>query len=82
MHLYRDLLAIRRCEPALGDGPMTWIDTSDDVLAFARGDLLCIVNLGDQPAALPAHTEVLLTSDSLVAGLLPRDTAAWLRAPA
>ncbi|WP_456826015.1 glycoside hydrolase family 13 protein [Cellulomonas sp. P5_E12] len=82
LHLYRDLLAIRRSEPALGDGPMTWIDSADDVLAFARGDLVCIVNLGDEPAVLPAHTDVLLASSPLVAGLLPRDTAAWLRTPA
>ncbi|WP_456846277.1 glycoside hydrolase family 13 protein [Cellulomonas sp. P5_C6] len=82
LHLYRDLLAIRRAEPALGDGPMTWIDSAHDVLAFARGGLVCVVNLGDEPAALPAHTDVLLTSAPLVAGLLPRDTAAWLRTPA
>ncbi|WP_421734443.1 glycoside hydrolase family 13 protein [Cellulomonas sp.] len=82
LHLYRDLLAIRRAEPALGDGPMTWIDTPDDVLAFARGDLVCVVNLGDEPAALPTHTELLLSSAPLEAGLLPRDTAAWLRTPA
>ncbi|MEZ0448957.1 glycoside hydrolase family 13 protein [Cellulomonas sp. ICMP 17802] len=82
LHLYRDLLAIRRSEPALGDGPMTWIDSADDVLAFARGDLVCVVNLGDEPAVLPAHTDVLLASAPLDAGLLPRDTAAWLRTPA
>ncbi|KQY25552.1 alpha-glucosidase [Cellulomonas sp. Root485] len=82
LHLYRDLLAVRRAEPALGDGPMTWIDSSDDVLAFARGDLVCVVNLGDEPATLPAHTDVLLSSAPLEAGLLPRDTAAWLRTPA
>ena len=82
LHLYRDLLAVRRAEPALGDGPMTWLDSSDDVLAFARGDLVCVVNLGDEPAALPAHTDVLLASGPLEAGLLPRDTAAWLRTPA
>jgi alpha-glucosidase len=61
---------------------MTWIDSSDDVLAFARGDLVCVVNLGDEPATLPAHTDVLLSSAPLEAGLLPRDTAAWLRTPA
>lgn len=82
LHLYRDLLAIRRSEPSLGDGPLRWLDqldTSDDVLAFARGDLVCVVNLGDEPAPLPAHTDLLLTSAPLEAGLLPRDTAAWLR---
>ncbi|WP_421740887.1 glycoside hydrolase family 13 protein [Cellulomonas sp.] len=82
LRLYRDLLAIRRAEPALGDGPMTWIDSVDDVLAFARGDLVCVVNLGDEPVALPTPTELLLSSAPLEAGLLPRDTAAWLRTPA
>ncbi|WP_426592814.1 glycoside hydrolase family 13 protein [Cellulomonas sp. McL0617] len=82
LHLYRDVLALRRSEPTLGDGPLSWLDqldTTDDVLAFARGDLVCVVNLGDAPAPLPAHTDILLTSAPLEAGLLPRDTAAWLR---
>jgi alpha-glucosidase len=79
LHLYRDLLALRRSEPGLGDGPLTWLDSADDVLAFSRGDVVCVVNLGDEPAPLPAHTDLLLTSAQLVAGLLPRDTAAWLR---
>jgi len=82
LHLYRDVLALRRSEPTLGDGPLRWLDqldTSDDVLAFARGDLVCVVNLGDAPAPLPAHSDILLTSAPLEAGLLPRDTAAWLR---
>lgn len=79
LRLYRDALALRRSEPSLGDGPLTWLESADDVLAFARGDVVCVVNLGEEPAALPAHTDVLLTSDALVAGCLPRDTAAWLR---
>ncbi len=82
LHLYRDLLAVRRSEPALGDGPMTWIDSADDVLAFARGGLVCVVNLGEEPATLPDHTDVLLSSAPLEAGLLPRDTAVWLRTSA
>ena len=31
---------------------------------------------------IDAHTDVLLSSAPLEAGLLPRDTAAWLRTPA
>ncbi|AEI11563.1 glycoside hydrolase family 13 protein [Cellulomonas gilvus] len=81
LRLYRELLALRRTEPALGDGSLTWLETPDDVLAFARGDVVCVVNLGDDPADLPPHTDVLLTSGPLVAGRLPRDTAAWLRGP-
>jgi len=79
LHLYRAALAVRRAEPSLGDGPMAWVDAPDGVLAFARGDVVCVVNLGTSPVELPEHTDVLLTSDPLEAGLLPRDTAAWLR---
>lgn len=79
LHLYRDVLARRRSEAALGDGTLAWLDAPDDVLAFTRGDVACVVNLGTEPVDLPAHTDVLLTSDPLVGGQLPRDTAAWLR---
>jgi alpha-glucosidase len=79
LQLYRDVLARRRSEPSLGDGHLTWLESSDEVIAFARGDVVCVVNLGEEPAQLPVHTDVLLTSGPLVAGRLPRDTAAWLR---
>lgn len=42
LNLYRRALAIRAARAGLGDGPMTWLDSTDDVLAFAR------------PAASPA----------------------------
>ncbi len=51
----------------------------DGVLAFARGDLCCVANLSSAPVALPAHAAVLLASGPLDDGLLPPDTAAWLR---
>ncbi|GIG22907.1 alpha-glucosidase [Cellulomonas chitinilytica] len=79
LHLYRAALAARRAEPSLGDGSLTWVDAPDGVLAFARGDVVCVVNLGTSAVELPAHLDVLLTSDPLEAGLLPRDTTAWLR---
>jgi alpha-glucosidase len=34
--LYRDALQARRAEPALGDGPMTWLPSAAGVLAFDR----------------------------------------------
>ncbi|GEA86012.1 alpha-glucosidase [Cellulomonas sp. A375-1] len=80
LHLYRDLLSRRRVEPALRDEPLTWLDVPGETLAFSRGDVVCVVNLGAEPVELPPHADVLLTSDRLVTGLLPRDTAAWLRA--
>jgi alpha-glucosidase len=78
--LYRRALALRRGQPALGDGPLTWLaGQPDGVLAFSRGaDFACVVNLSAAPIALPEHREILLTSDAVV-DTLPPDTAAWLR---
>jgi len=78
--LYRSAIAVRRAEPGLGDGPLDWLDTTDQVLGFRRGDAFaCVVNLGDVPVALPPHESVLVTSRPLDGDLLPTDTAVWLR---
>jgi len=77
--LYRAVVRVRRTEAGLGDGPMTWLDLGPQVLAFIRGDVTCVVNLGADPIDLPAHTDVLLLSSPLDAGRLPRDCAGWLR---
>jgi alpha-glucosidase len=80
LSLYREALRIRRTEPALGDGSLRWLETSDGILAFARGDdFVCVVNLTDAAVELPSHATVLLQSEALEDGLLPQDTAAWLR---
>ncbi|MEV0692777.1 alpha-amylase family glycosyl hydrolase [Streptomyces sp. NPDC050388] len=78
--LYREAIRLR---PAFGDGPFTWLPTTEGVLAFTRagGGAICVVNLVDAPAALPAHTGLLLGSGPLDPdGRLPKDTAVWLRA--
>ncbi|MCL2731314.1 MAG: alpha-amylase family glycosyl hydrolase, partial [Actinomycetia bacterium] len=82
LSLYRAALRLRAAEAGLGDGPMSWLDSSPEVLAFRRdGDFVCVVNLGTSPAALPPHTAVLLVSGELTDdGRLPSDTAVWLRA--
>lgn len=61
---------------------MEWLPAGDGVLAFSRpGGLICVVNLAAEPAELPGHRDVLLTSGPLDdAGRLPQDTAVWLRA--
>jgi alpha-glucosidase len=81
--LYRTALALRKAEPALGDGPLRWLPAPDGVLAFARDPGLgCVVNLAGAPVPLPGHDGVLLTSGPLSPdGELPADTAAWLRLP-
>ena len=81
LELYRAALRLRRAEPALGDGRLHWLPAAAGVLAFGRGDLSCVANLSPAPVALPAHTAVLLASGPLDDGLLPPDTAVWLRTP-
>ncbi len=95
LNLYRTLLRLRR-EHALGAASLAWLPGfGDDVLAFRVGQVTVVANLGDAPVALPAGT-VLVSSGPVPAaagpgallpgeapssaGLLPPDTAAWLRA--
>ncbi|KUP96888.1 glycoside hydrolase family 13 protein [Thermobifida cellulosilytica] len=78
--LYRRALRLRR--GFRSDPRFCWDERFDggDVLAFRRGaDLLVVVNTGAAPAALPPG-EVLLASAELEAGVLPGNTAVWLRA--
>jgi alpha-glucosidase len=79
LSLYRAALRIRHEQPALGDGSLTWLDTPDGVLAFAREPGFgCLVNMSAEPAALPAGASVLLASGSLtVDGRVPSDGAVW-----
>ncbi|RKN45527.1 glycoside hydrolase family 13 protein [Micromonospora endolithica] len=80
LELYRAAIAIRRAEPALGDGELTWLPAPDGVLAFSRGGgFHCLVNLSGAPVPLPAGGEPLLASRPLDDDLLPPDTAVWLR---
>ncbi len=80
LELYRSALRLRAEHPALGDGGLTWLDGRPaGVLAFARSDTFaCVVNLSAEPAGLPEHREVLLSSGP-VGATLPPDTAVWLR---
>jgi len=81
LELYRAALAIRRSEPALGDGAMMWLPSAPGVLAFSRGtSVRCVVNISAEPACLPEHAGLLLASGPLDGELLPPDCAAWLRA--
>jgi alpha-glucosidase len=80
LNLYRSVLRIRRTEPGLGDGPMTWLPSDGDVLAFGRGDqFVSITNLSSASVELPTHAEILLSSSDLIGGFLPPDATAWLR---
>jgi len=90
---YRALIALRRAEPDLRDDDLAAISvtTGPDWLVIHRGGLDVLVNLGAQPAVLPASpdAQVLLawsggTAAEPVAGGLrvPPDSAAVVRRPA
>ena len=80
LEFYRHALRIRCVALARGE-PMSWLPAPAGVLAFTRGPAVCcVVNLCAVPVDLPAHSAVLLASGPLAGGLLPPDTAAWLRA--
>ncbi|MFD7229434.1 glycoside hydrolase family 13 protein [Streptomyces sp. NPDC059881] len=80
LELYRTALHVRRAEPALGGGELTWLDAGEDVLAFTRpGGFTCVVNFSERAVDLPEHHERLLASGPLDHGRLPSATAAWLR---
>jgi len=80
LELYRSALRLRRAEPALGDGSMTWLPSAKEVLAFDRGgSVRCVSNLSAAAAGLPSHRAVILASDPLDGGMLPPDTTVWLR---
>jgi alpha-glucosidase len=80
LELYRGALRLRRAEPALGDGSMTWLPSAKGVLAFDRGaSVRCVSNLSAASVGLPSHRAVILASDPLVGGMLPPDTTVWLR---
>ena len=81
--LYRDALRLRRSVLShdVVRSDLTWLDAPDGVLHFRRGDdgFECVVNFGAEPVPLPEQAELLLGSGPIVGGLLPTDTAAWLR---
>ena len=80
LELYRSALRLRRAEPALGDGSMTWLPSATGVLAFDRGaSVRCVSNLSAASVGLPSHRAVILASDPLDGGMLPPDTTVWLR---
>ena len=78
LRLYRRLLAERR-DRMTGAGPLHWLPSPADVLAFRRGTTQCWVNFGVETVPLPAG-RVVVSSAQHPDGQLPPDTAVWLDA--
>ena len=76
--MYRAALA-HRARLFTADEELEWLELGDDVLAFRRGSgVICVVNFGAEPVALPAG-EVLVASLPGDHPTLPHDAAVWLR---
>ena len=79
LHLYRELLALRRATPELHGDAFEWLDADHpdgaeaDVLAFARGDVMVVLHLGDSPLDVPARWGL---GGATVLGATDSDTAA------
>ncbi len=80
LNLYRAGLELRRRKPWGSAASLRWLPERESVLAFARGEsFACLVNFGHDPLELPAQADVLISSDELEGGVLPKDTTVWLR---
>jgi maltooligosyltrehalose trehalohydrolase len=88
--VYRDLIALRRSEPDLGD---PWLDKvivdydeESRWIALRRGTLTVACNLGVEPASVPFTGELVLGSEPVDLGdqntQLPPHSFAILRTPA
>ncbi|WFE27148.1 alpha-amylase family glycosyl hydrolase [Solwaraspora sp. WMMD791] len=81
--MYRTALRLRRDHHGLGRGPLRWLESPDDVLAFAVGAVTVLTNFGDAPVPLPPGVEPLHASGPLTDdGQLPTDVTVWARQPA
>ncbi|MFE9250124.1 glycoside hydrolase family 13 protein [Streptomyces sp. NPDC007088] len=83
LSLYREALRLRRAHPAPDPtaAPHWYSAPGDPHLAFRRGALTCVVNLGDRPlrwAGLGVPGRPVLAGGPLDGDALPPDTALWL----
>ncbi|MCP3856604.1 MAG: alpha-amylase [Actinomycetia bacterium] len=63
---YRALVALRRREPELVDGPVVWLDHDNPALvAFRRGTVVVVANTGDDRGAVGWSGDVLYSTVGL-----------------
>ncbi len=78
LSFFRRALELRRGRGEFDGGELDWLTAPRDALIFRRGGaVVCVLNAGERPMALPPG-EVILASAPLVDGQLPPDSAAWL----
>jgi alpha-glucosidase len=79
LELYRAAIALRRELIGFASEDFHWLDASEHVLHFERGDgVRCLVNLGSSPVDVPGS--VLISSVPTASGSLAGDASCWYRA--
>ncbi|GBG37483.1 glycoside hydrolase family 13 protein [Mycobacterium montefiorense] len=79
LSFFRTALELRRDRAEFDGVELQWLAATPETLVFRRstGGLVCALNTGKRPMALPAG-ELIFASAPLVDGQLPTDTVAWL----
>jgi alpha-glucosidase len=78
LSFFQKALELRGKRAEFDGDKFEWLTAPSGALAFrGRGGLVCALNSGKRPIALPAG-ELILASAPLVDGQLPPDSAAWL----
>ncbi|POX46059.1 glycoside hydrolase family 13 protein [Streptomyces sp. Ru72] len=82
LELYRTALAARRAHADLGAGDaVEWLKAPEGVLAFRRGDFVCVANSTGEAVTIPAYGRVLVASTEVTIAdaeaKLPSDTTVW-----
>jgi alpha-glucosidase len=77
LSFFRRALELRRQRAEFDGIEVERLGAPRDALIFRRGGLVCALNAGKRPLALP-HGELLLASAPLVGGRLPPNAAVWL----
>jgi alpha-glucosidase len=82
LELYRAALAARRTQPDLGAGDsVEWLRAPGGVLAFRRGEFVCVANTSGESVTTSAYGRLLLASGEVTEAdgeaKLPADTTVW-----
>jgi alpha-glucosidase len=81
LELYRAALRLRRELPGLGDGSLSWLDSPEGVLSFARPGFVCTVNLLGHAVELPVPGRPVLASEPVTVegemARVPADSCVW-----
>lgn len=75
--LFRSVLHLRRNVFHFTENDVEWLQLGLDVLAFFSGGVLCMLNTGAVPVALPSGT-VIAASTPVSGDALQPDSAAWV----